>query len=166
MPQPAGQARILGSGAGALDIGALDFHANAASGISGCEPVHSRTIGPMEDCQPSMLDTRTTPGFDPIGTLHQLERRLCVAAVEELIRLIASPHFPALRPWQIRGIGEYDWIEIEGERFFERAYSRGKEAASALALARAIGPEPVLDDLRRLHAGLATGAPAELHPGA
>jgi hypothetical protein len=99
--------------------------------------------------------SRCGPGGGGLmGVLHELERGLRLAAVEELIRLIAAPHFGALRPWQIRSLGEYDWIEIEGERFFERAYSRGKEAASALALAQQLGAERVLDDLRRLHTSL------------
>lgn len=86
-----------------------------------------------------------------VELLHELEKSLPLAAVEELIRLIRSPHFLALTPRQIRSIGDYDCIEIEGTRYFERAFSPGKEAASALALAQLIGPNPVLDDLRCLH---------------
>ena len=47
-------------------------------------------------------------------------------------------------------MAEYDTIEIEGERYFERAFSPGKEAAASLAFAQRLGRDRVLDDLRRL----------------
>jgi hypothetical protein len=85
-----------------------------------------------------------------IALLHELEGRLCGAAVEELIRLLRSPHFHALTPEQIRSVAEYATIEIEGERYFERAFSPGKEASSSLALAQRIGRDEVLEDLLNL----------------
>ncbi len=102
-----------------------------------------------------MKHAKTTRRSRLVGLLHELEKRLSLAAVEELIRLISSPDFFALTPRQVRSVGDYDCIEIEGARYFERAFSPGKEAASALVLAQLIGPSPVLDDLRRLHASAA-----------
>ncbi len=103
---------------------------------------------------------KTTEKSGLVSLLHELEQRLPLVAVEELIRLVASPHFHAVTDREVRSISEYDCIEIEGERYFERAFSPGKEAASSLALARWIGPERVLADLRQLHAGLVAANPA------
>ena len=79
--------------------------------------------------------------------LHDAELQLTGAAVEELIRLVRSPHFHAVTAEQIRSIGEYETIEVEGERYFERAFSPGKETSSSLALARMIGRDEMLEDL-------------------
>ncbi len=102
-----------------------------------------------------MKNAATTRRNRLVGLLHELEKRLPLAAVKELIRLISSPHFSALTPRQVRSVGDYDCIEIEGARYFERAFAPGKEAASTLVLAQLIGRNRVLDDLRRLHASAA-----------
>lgn len=90
--------------------------------------------------------------------LHEMELRLTAAAVDELIRLLGSTHFDALTSHQIYRIGQYDEIEIEGERYFERAFSPGKESASSLALAQMIGRDAALADLIELRASLAEAA--------
>jgi len=89
--------------------------------------------------------------------LHELERHLLLPSVEELIRLIRSDHFDDVTVDHIRAVGEYDAIELDGESYFTRAFSPGKEASSSLALARTIGPEAVLRDLVALRATLAIG---------
>ena len=93
-----------------------------------------------------------------IGTLHEMELQLRGASVDELIRLISSSHFQLLTPEQIRRVGEYQTIEIEGERYFERAFSPGKEASSGLALAHMIGRDEALQDLLDLRDSLGLAA--------
>lgn len=83
-----------------------------------------------------------------------MERALTPSSVEELIRLLQSDAFSELRCEHIRTVGEYGAIELGGERFFERAFSTGKEAASSLALAHHLGPDAVLGDLLALRASL------------
>jgi hypothetical protein len=83
-----------------------------------------------------------------------MQLRLTGAAVEELIRLVRSSHFRDLTPQQIRSVGEYESIEIDGERYFERAFSPGKETSSSLALAQMIGRDEALEDLVDLRASL------------
>jgi hypothetical protein len=63
-----------------------------------------------------------------------------------------------LTPQHIRDVAEYETIEIEGERNFERAFSPGKEASSGLALAQMIGRDEALEDLLDLHANLVSAA--------
>jgi hypothetical protein len=87
-----------------------------------------------------------------IRYLHEFELQLRPAALEELIRLLRSSHFDVLTPAQIRDVAEYQTIEIEGERYFERAFSPGKETSSSLDLARMIGRDESLADLIDLHA--------------
>jgi hypothetical protein len=89
-----------------------------------------------------------------LDLLHAAELQLTPAAVEELIRLVRSSHFHSITPQQIRHVGEYGTIEIEGERYFERSFSPGKEASSSLALARMLGPDEVLEDLLDLRDSL------------
>jgi hypothetical protein len=102
------------------------------------------------DCRQQLLDL-----------LHDAELQLTRAGVEELIRLVRSSHFNVVTPQQIRSVGEYETIEIEGERYFERAFSPGKVASSSLALARMIGREEVLEDLLQLRDALAAPDPDE-----
>ena len=87
-----------------------------------------------------------------IRLLHEMELHLSPPAIEELIRLLRSSHFDVLTPAQIRGVAEYQTIEIEGERYFERAFSPGKETSSSLDLARMIGRDEALADLIDLRA--------------
>jgi hypothetical protein len=93
-----------------------------------------------------------------IQLLHEMELRLTRAAVEELIRLVRSSHFHDLTPQQIHSVAEYETIEIEGERYFERAFSPGKETSSSLALAQMIGRDEALEDLLDLRASLSEAA--------
>jgi hypothetical protein len=93
-----------------------------------------------------------------VRTLHEMELKLSTASIDELIRLIGSSHFQLLTPEQIRNVGEYQTIEIEGERYFERAFSPGKEASTSLALAHMIGREEALADLLNLRACLCEAA--------
>ena len=90
--------------------------------------------------------------------LHEMELHLRPAAVEELIRLLRSSHFNFLTQQHIRSVAQYQTIEIEGERYFERAFSPGKETSSSLALAQMIGRDESLEDLLDLHASLLTAA--------
>ena len=89
-----------------------------------------------------------------LDLLHEMELHLRPAAIEELIRLLRSSHFDVLTRTQIRGVAEYQTIEIEGERYFERAFSPGKETSSSLDLARMIGREVALADLIDLRASV------------
>ena len=93
-----------------------------------------------------------------VRALHEMELKLSTASVDELIRLIGSSHFQLLTPEQIRNVGEYQTIEIEGERYFERAFSPGKEASTSLALAHMIGREDALEDLLSLRTSLCEAA--------
>ncbi len=86
--------------------------------------------------------------------LHGVERNLNRRSVDELIRLLESERFETLTNEQIRAVGEYAAIELEGESFFARAFSTGKEVASSLALARELGVRRVLSDLLALRASM------------
>lgn len=87
--------------------------------------------------------------------LRRFEALLSEAALAETLRLLESPHSAALTEQHARRVAEYDCIEIAGERFFERAWSAGKEAGATLGLARWLGLDTVRDDLRRLRATVA-----------
>ena len=93
-----------------------------------------------------------------VQTLHQMELKLCRASIDELIRLIGSSEFRLLTAEQIRMVGEYQSIEIEGERYFDRAFSPGKEASASLALAQIIGRDEALEDLLNLDISLSEAA--------
>jgi hypothetical protein len=87
-----------------------------------------------------------------------MELHLRQPAIEELIRLIRSPHFKVLTQQHIHSVAQYQTIEIEGERYFERAFSPGKETSSSLALAQMIGRDESLEDLLDLRASLLDAA--------
>jgi len=93
--------------------------------------------------------------------LHGIERSLNQRSVDELIRLLQSDRFERVTNEQIRTVGEYGAIEVEGESFFERAFSTGKEVASSLALARLLGVRRVLSDLEALRASMTGRGDAE-----
>jgi hypothetical protein len=93
--------------------------------------------------------------------LHGVERSLNRRSVDELIRLLRSGRFETLTNEQIRAVGEYGAIELEGESFFARAFSTGKEVASSLALARELGVRRVLSDLLALRASMIGRNPGE-----
>jgi hypothetical protein len=82
--------------------------------------------------------------------LRELQRDLNERALAEALRLLESPCFDGLTEQHVRAVAEYRPIEIAGERFFEHAWSRSKEASAMLGLAKLLGPEPVGEDLRRL----------------
>jgi hypothetical protein len=82
--------------------------------------------------------------------LRQLERDFTEPSLTEALRVLESPHFEELTEQHVREVSEYRPIEIAGERFFERAWSRSKEAGAALGFARLLGQENVRADLERL----------------
>lgn len=84
--------------------------------------------------------------------LRQLQRDLTEPALVEALRLIGSPRFEELTERHVRDVSEYRAIEVAGERFFERAFSRSKEAGAVLGFARLLGAESVREDLERLRA--------------
>lgn len=89
-----------------------------------------------------------------LAELHGFERALTVASLSEAIRLLESDRFEELTAADIREVGEYRPIQLGEERFFEKAWSRGKEVAAALGLAQHLGPETVREDLLGLRASL------------
>lgn len=86
--------------------------------------------------------------------LHGIELRLNLPSVEELIRLLRSDLFERITDAHLRAVGEYGAIELDGESFFARAFSAGKEVAASLALARELGVRQVLADLQALRASM------------
>lgn len=85
-----------------------------------------------------------------LDELRRFQRELCEAAMAETIRLIESPHFSDVDERHVREVSEYRPIEVGGERFFERAWTRSKEAGAMLAFALLLGPDFVRRDLARL----------------
>ena len=96
-----------------------------------------------------------------LAELHRFERALTVASLSEAIRLLESERFQELTAAQIREVGEYRPIQLGEERFFEKAWSRGKEVAAALGFAQHLGPEAVRRDLVGLRASLQGGDATE-----
>jgi len=86
--------------------------------------------------------------------LLRLQAELTEASIAEALRLLESDHFPELTEQHVREVMEYRPIELSGERFFGRAWSRGKEAGATLGFARRLGARVVRDDLVRLRASL------------
>jgi hypothetical protein len=82
--------------------------------------------------------------------LRSFQSLLTEAALAESLRLLESPRFEDLTEQHVREVGEYRPIEIGGERFFERAWSRSKEAAATLGFALLLGADTVRDGLRQL----------------
>ena len=82
--------------------------------------------------------------------LQGFQSLLTEAALAEALRLLESPRFEALTEQHVREVGEYRPIEIQGERFFERAWSRSKEAAATLGFALLLGADVVIEGLRQL----------------
>jgi len=89
-----------------------------------------------------------------LDELHKFERVLSLASLSEVIRLLESERFEELTAAQIREVGEYRAIELGEERFFEKAWSRGKEVAAALGFAQHLGREAVRKDLVGLRSSL------------
>jgi hypothetical protein len=89
-----------------------------------------------------------------IDALRGWERYLTLAAVDEAIRLLESDQFEKLTDQHVHCIAEYGAITIDGESFFNKAFSTGKEVAACLACARDTGSSAVLEDLTCLRATL------------
>jgi hypothetical protein len=86
-----------------------------------------------------------------LAELRIWQRQLRLRSLEEAIRLIASDKIEKLTNQHIRCIAEYDAITIDGESFFDKAFSSGKEVAACLGYAMEIGWQEVLEDMVRLH---------------
>ena len=82
--------------------------------------------------------------------LRSFQGLMTEASLAEALRLLESPHAPELTEQHVREVAEYRPIELSGERFFERAWSRGKESAATLGFALLLGTDCVLRDLRLL----------------
>jgi hypothetical protein len=87
--------------------------------------------------------------------LRHFQKGLTETAIREALRLLSSPRFDELTEHHVREVAEYRPIELGGERFFEPAWSRSKEAGATLGLARLLGADCVRDDLDRLRTSLA-----------
>jgi hypothetical protein len=85
-----------------------------------------------------------------VAELHIWERQLVMHSLDEAIRLIASDKIEKLSGQHIHCIAEYDAITIDGECFFDKAFSSGKEVAACLAFAMEIGWQEALEDMLRL----------------
>jgi len=68
--------------------------------------------------------------------------------------LIESDKVEKLTGRHIQCIAEYDAITIDGECFFDKAFSSGKQVAACLAFAMEIGWREALDDMMRLRVTL------------
>jgi len=86
--------------------------------------------------------------------LLRLQAGLTEASIAEALRLLESDRFSELTEQHVREVMEYRPIELSGERFFGRAWSRGKAAGAMLGFARRLGAKLVCDDLVRLRASL------------
>lgn len=86
--------------------------------------------------------------------LESIQRALTAPSLAETLRLLESPCFERVTDAHVREVAEYRPIEVAGERFFERAWSRSKEAAAALGFALLLGVEPVHEDLTALAASI------------
>jgi hypothetical protein len=94
--------------------------------------------------------------------LHMWERRLVLRSLNEAIRLIESGKAEKLTREHLHHVAEYHAIKIDGEWFFDKAFTSGKEVAVCLAVAMDIGWREALDDMLRLRlAVLGSGADAE-----
>ncbi len=86
--------------------------------------------------------------------LRQVQRDLTEASLAEALRLLGSPRFEGVTEQHVREVSDYRPIEIAGERFFERAFSRSKEAGAMLGFARLLGTDSVRTDLEHLRASI------------
>lgn len=86
--------------------------------------------------------------------LRSFQSRLTEPSLAEALRLLGSPRFEEVTDQHVREVAEYRPIEVAGERFFERAWSRSKEAAATLGFALLLGTDAVREDLLRLTASL------------
>lgn len=86
--------------------------------------------------------------------LRSFQGLLSEAALAEALRLLESPRAEALTERHVREVAEYRPIELAGERFFERAWTRSKEVAAMLGFALLLGIDAVRDDLLALAVSL------------
>jgi len=86
--------------------------------------------------------------------LRSFQSLLTEASLAETLRLLESPLAEKLTEQHVREVGEYRPIELSGERFFERAWSRSKEVAATLGFALLLGSDAVREDLLQLAATL------------
>lgn len=87
--------------------------------------------------------------------LRRFQKQLTPPSLAEALRLLESPRAAELTARHVREVAEYRSIEVAGERFFERAWSRSKEAAAALGFALLLGTDAVREDLLALAASVA-----------
>ena len=59
--------------------------------------------------------------------LRSFQGQLTEPSLNEALRLLQSPLALELTEQHVREVAEYRPIELAGERFFERAWSRSKE---------------------------------------
>jgi hypothetical protein len=90
--------------------------------------------------------------------LRGFQKELTEPSLAEALRLLESPHFAKVTAQHVREVAEYRPIEIAGERFFERAWSRSKEVAAALGFALLLGTDAVREDLLALAASMGEAA--------
>lgn len=86
--------------------------------------------------------------------LRSFQCLLTEAALTEALRLLESPLAEGLTNEHVREVAEYRPIELAGERFFERAWTRSKEVAAMLGFAQLLGTEVVRQDLLQLAASV------------
>jgi hypothetical protein len=86
------------------------------------------------------------------------QKELTEPALREALRLLSSPRSERLTAQHVHAVAEYRPIEVEGERFFERAWSRSKAVAAALGFALLLGTDVVRQDLLSLAASVGTEA--------
>ena len=111
---------------------------------------------------PAAARTGSLPALNE--TLSEdLKRELTEPALAEALRLLESPRFAEVTEAHVREVGQYRPIELAGERFFERAWSRSKEAGAMLGFARLLGAAFVRQDLRRLRATARIGESGPEH---
>jgi len=70
------------------------------------------------------------------------------ASVNEAVRLIESGKFNSVNRDNFTEIGNYHPIEINGEKFFDKAFSTGKEVALILRFAEQNNEKYVLKELK------------------
>lgn len=118
-------------------------------------PAPDARATPMRRLSPLNPELKTQLTQD----LRALQRDLTKPALIEALRLLESPRFDLVTDADVRDVGEYQPIEIAGERYFERAWSRSKEVGAMLGFARLLGAAFVRRDLARLLDLLREGEP-------
>ncbi len=79
--------------------------------------------------------------------LHSRMLDLRQPAFQELIRLLSSEKFGCLYEEQIHKVGDYLPIKVEGEVFFNKPFSTGKEVATVLRIPWRLGRDAVRKEL-------------------